>query len=254
MIKLKNVFSGYNGVTKLDNISLYIPDNRFVAVIGVNGSGKSTLLRTLANLLSFDGNIEYDNQKLVKMERNIRAKHISFLPQARDAPNITVQALIEHGRHPYLGFTKKMNSTDYLLVNQVAEQMGVQALLHRFVNTLSGGERQRVYLAMLLAQDCKYVLLDEPTTYLDINAQIEVMNLIRFMHELGKTVIVAMHDLQQAFTYAQDICILNTGKLVCYNTPDSIETKDAISSIYGLSIKKNDEPHALMQYSLFFNK
>lgn len=253
MIELNHVCVKYYDTERISKLNLRIEDNQLVAIVGQNGSGKSTLLRAMAGLLSSEGEIRYDNGLLSKMERIERAKKISYLPQVRDIPSITAEDLVAHGRHPYLGFAKKMRSQDKEMIYQAARATKIEDLLGRQVSSLSGGERQRVYLAMLLAQDCPYVLLDEPTTYLDLNAQLEILEIISQMHKMGKTVVVVMHDLPQAFSFAQKICVLQAGKVICYDSPQSTAAQQAISEIYGFSIKETKEENTLLQYTLFQN-
>ncbi len=220
MIELKRICAGYDGVDIIRRISVCVAEGKLTALIGPNGSGKSTLLRVMAGLLPAQGTISYDGIPLCQLHREERAKLVSFMPQQRDVPDISARTLVEHGRYPHLGFSKKPGEKDNAFVERAIELTHTGGLMHKKLAALSGGERQRVYLAMLLAQDCKYLLLDEPLTYLDIHAQLEMLSLIRELRDLGKTIVMAIHDLPQAFTFADCVCLLSDGQLLRVGAPE----------------------------------
>ncbi len=251
MIRLHHVSAGYGGADKLHDLSFAIPDHGFVALIGPNGCGKSTLLRVLAGLLPHRGEMDYHGVPFSSMPRNLRARRISFLPQTRNIPDIPARTLIEYGRYPHLGFSKRLSPGDDAAVERAIALSGVSFLLDRPVSSLSGGERQRVYLAMLLAQDCETLLLDEPTTFLDIHAQLEVLEAIRAMRTGGKTIVAALHDIPQAFSYAQTVCILRDGRLQYAGCPQDPAAARAVEEVFGVGIRRcGFEGGALMEYML----
>ena len=204
------------GADKLHDLSFAIPDHGFVALIGPNGCASP---RSSGYCRSAAPSEEkwITTAFLSSMPRNLRARRISFLPQTRNIPDIPARTLIEYGRYPHLGFSKRLSPGDDAAVERAIALSGVSFLLDRPVSSLSGGERQRVYLAMLLAQDCETLLLDEPTTFLDIHAQLEVLEAIRAMRTGGKTIVAALHDLPQASPTPKRYAYSGTGGC---STPD----------------------------------
>lgn len=238
MLFLDRVTAGYSGHTVLRDISLHLPRGSFTALVGKNGCGKSTLLRVMAGLIPASGSLTLDGCPLTSLPRQERARRIALLPQSRDIPPINARTLVEHGRYPHLGFGKRLRETDRMAVETAARDAGIVHLLDRPLSDLSGGERQRVYLAMLLAQDADLLLLDEPTTYLDITGQQEVMSTVAAMHRAGKTVVAALHDLPQAFSCADRVCILREGGILFDGSPDAPAAAEAVRAVFGAGIKK----------------
>ena len=180
MIKLHNITAGYNRVEIIKNINMDFEEGSITSIIGKNGCGKTTLLRTASNLLKpFRGEITIGGQDISRIPNKELAKKVSFLPQLRTVPNITVHNLVMHGRYPYLGFSRTPQKRDKEIVKKAIEHMELDNLINKNVHELSGGQRQKVYLAMILAQDTDIIFLDEPTTYLDINHQLEILEVIK---------------------------------------------------------------------------
>lgn len=199
MIRLKNIISGYSGTEIIKNIDISFEKGSITSIIGKNGCGKTTLLKTASWLLKpFSGNIMLDGESIYNIPDKKLAKKISFLPQIRIAPNISVYNLVMHGRFPYLGFPRIPHDEDRAIVENALEKLGLKKYRNKNVKELSGGERQKVYLAMVLAQDTDYIFLDEPTTYLDINHQLEILDIIKELRSMGRAVIMAIHDLNSA--------------------------------------------------------
>lgn len=183
----------------LRDFSVRFSPGKITGILGRNGCGKSTLLKTAAGLLRpMSGEVLMDGRPLGDYAPKELARQIAVLPQSREVPAITVESLVMHGRFPYLGFPRKPRPEDRQAVQRAMEQAGVEALRQKALSALSGGERQKVYLAMVLAQDTPVISMDEPTTYLDINHQFELLRLIRDWGGQGRTVLCVMHDLGQA--------------------------------------------------------
>ncbi len=170
-----------------------------------------------------------------------KAKQISYLPQTVIVPNIDIKTLVSHGRFPHLEFGRKFTDSDIEKVNNAMMLTNVKDLQNRKVSSLSGGQRQRVYLAMAIAQDTDVLLLDEPTTYLDIHYQLEIFNILLELKRLGKTVVMVLHDLQQAFTYSDYIVLMDKGGVVTIDTPLNLAKQDYIKNIFGVKIIKSEE-------------
>ena len=235
MIKLRNISAGYNKVEIIKNINVTFEEGSITSIIGKNGCGKTTLLRTASNLLKpFGGEIIIDSKDIRDYHNKGLAKKISFLPQLRTVPNITVYNLVMHGRYPYLGFSRTPQKKDKEIVEQAIERMKLKQHLSKNIQQLSGGQRQKVYIAMVLAQNTDIIFLDEPTTYLDVNHQLEILEIVKKLKEMGKTVIMVLHDLSNALTYSDKICLLNNGEVSIYDTPDAVFTSKEIEHIFNV--------------------
>ena len=180
MFELRNVSVGYDGVCVVRDVSFTAQDGQITTLVGTNGCGKTTLLKAMARQLPLlDGQILLAGHELHSYNRKEFARAAAFMPQVRNIPEITVRGLVSHGRFPYLGLSRQMTTRDKTAVEQAMQATGVARWAERDLRELSGGERQRVYLAMALAQGGDTILLDEPTTYLDVSAQFELLELMR---------------------------------------------------------------------------
>ena len=233
MIKLSNVTAGYNKVEIIKNTNIAFEEGSITSIIGKNGSGKTTLLRTASNLLKpFSGEITINDKDILDIPIKELAKKISFLPQLRTVPNITVYQLVMHGRYPYLGFSRTPKKQDKEIVEKAIENMSLNKYINKNVQELSGGQRQKVYIAMVLAQDTDIIFLDEPTTYLDINHQLEILEIVRKLKKLGKTIVMVLHDLNNALAYSDQVCLMDNGKIVIYDNPQAIYDSKEINRIF----------------------
>ena len=187
MIKLNNINAGYNKVTIIKNININFEKGSIISIIGKNGCGKSTLLITASNLLKpFSGEITINGTNISAIDRRELSKIVSFLPQHRPVPNMSVYNLVMHGRYPYLGFSRTKTQQDKDIVENAIRSMGLDPYRNKNIQELSGGERQKAYIAMILAQDTDIIFLDEPTTYLDINHHLEILEITKELKGLGK--------------------------------------------------------------------
>ena len=240
MIELKHlgkIYSSASGsVEALKDVNLTIADGEIFGIIGLSGAGKSTLVRCI-NLLErpTSGEVLVDGRPLGDYAPKELARQIAVLPQSREVPAITVESLVMHGRFPYLGFPRKPRPEDRQAVQRAMEQAGVEALRQKALSALSGGERQKVYLAMVLAQDTPVILMDEPTTYLDINHQFELLRLIRGLGGQGRTVLCVMHDLGQALEVCDEICLVERGALLAHDTAAAVFDSHAIDRVFGVT-------------------
>ena len=221
----------------LNEVTLSILRGTVTAIIGPNGSGKSTLLRTLARLLRPEtGSVLLDGAAIARMSPGQVARQIATLSQSPGAvPGMTVQELVEQGRYPHTGPLRMRSDRDRAAVERALELTSSSRFRHRLLDSLSGGERQRVWIALALAQEPRILLLDEPTTFLDVNHQIQALNLIQALNrEHGLTVVMALHDLNQASQYAERLVVLHGGRIVEEGLPTEVIREDVLASVFNV--------------------
>lgn len=238
---------GYGKKVVADNLSVAIPDGHFTAIIGPNGCGKSTLLRTLSRLMTpTQGHVYLDGEQIQRFNSKEVARRIGLLAQNATTPgDITVQELVSRGRYPHQPLFTRWRQEDDRAVQRAMEATGVADLALQSVDTLSGGQRQRAWIAMVLAQETAIMLLDEPTTWLDISYQIDVLELLSELNrEQGYTLAAVLHDLNQACRYATHLIALRDGKIVAQGAPKEIVTAELIEAVYGLRCMIIDDPVA----------
>lgn len=243
-LRAEDVTIQYDNRVISQNLSIEIPDNSFTVIIGPNACGKSTLLRTLSNLLKPSvGHVLLDGKKITQYKSKEVAKKLGLLPQASIAPDgITVANLVAHGRYPYQNLIQQWTEADEKAVSKAMELTNTSDLANRYVDELSGGQRQRVWIAMLLAQQTPLLLLDEPTTYLDIAHQIELLELFKDLNEQGNTLVAVLHDLNHAARYATHLIAMRAGEVIAQGNPSDIVTEDLIEKVFGLQCKVIDDP------------
>lgn len=238
MIELKHVSAGYGKNTVLRDVSLAFEKGRLTSVIGVNGCGKSTLLKAVLGMLPLSGGeITVDGRPLGAMTRNETARRIAYLAQGKDTPDMTVEQLVLHGRFPHLRYPRRYTEHDRALAFAAMERVGIADAAASPLYTLSGGMRQNAYIAMALAQGTDYVLLDEPTTYLDISHQLELMKQLRALADSGKGIAAVMHDLPLALTFSDRVVLLNDGRVAASGTPEQVCRLEMLENIFGVAVK-----------------
>lgn len=237
MLQFKNVSAGYEGQPILEHIDFSIPCRSITTLVGPNGCGKTTLLKTAAGQLpAIAGQILLNGTPVQTFDRKEFARHVAVLPQVRDVPAITVQGLVSHGRYPHLGFSRQLRAEDKRIVQQAMERTGVAQWADRDLRELSGGERQRAYIAMALAQDTELILLDEPTTFLDIGRQFALLELLQDLNREGKTILMVLHDLNHALRYSHNIALLADGQLRQFGTPHALLESGQLEQVFGIRI------------------
>ncbi|SFD22190.1 ABC transporter ATP-binding protein [Bacillus sp. UNCCL81] len=242
----ENITIKYDNLVISRNLSVQIPDGSFTVIVGPNGCGKSTLLRTLSNLLKpSEGQILLDGKAITSYKSKEVARKLGLLPQSSTAPDgITVANLIAHGRYPYQSLIRQWTDEDEAAVISAMELTNTSDLSHRYVDELSGGQRQRVWVAMILAQQTPMLLLDEPTTYLDIAHQIELLELFKDLNQQGNTLVAVLHDLNHAARYADNIIAMKDGQVIAQGDPREIITAKLVEEVFGLKCIIIDDPVA----------
>ncbi|PVU82739.1 Fe(3+)-dicitrate ABC transporter ATP-binding protein [Cellulomonas sp. WB94] len=234
----------YDHAVVVQDLSVTIPRGSFAVVIGPNGCGKSTLLRAFARTLPpRSGRVLLDGVPLSRLRTRDVARRLALLPQAPLAPDaITVGDLVARGRYPHQGLLRQWSPADEVAVASALAATEVTDLRGRLVSELSGGQRQRVWLAMALAQETDLLLLDEPTTFLDIAHQVEVMDLCARLHEDGRTLVAVLHDLNQAARYATHLIAMKDGRVVAQGAPADVVTAEGVEEIFGLGCRVIADP------------
>lgn len=242
MFELRHASVGYEGTPVLRDISFTAQDGQITALVGTNGCGKTTLLKAIARQLPLlNGEILLQGQPIQSFDRKAFARAAAFMPQVRNIPEISVRGLVSHGRFPYLGLSRQMTTRDRAAVEQAMQATGVAQWAERDLRELSGGERQRVYLAMALAQGGDAILLDEPTTYLDVSAQFELLELLRTLADQGKTLLLVLHDLAQALQYSDRVAVVAEGRLLAFDSPANLFEQKILDRVFGVTLCRAPE-------------
>lgn len=239
MIALKNLRAGYPNRPVLEGVDLDFRPGEVLAILGPNGCGKSTLLRTSNGLLAKSGGeVLVDGVPLEELAPREIAKKVAYLPQSRSVPNITAGRMVLHGRFPYLSYPRRYRREDHEMVKRALDWVGAADLASRPLPELSGGQRQKVYLAMALAQQAPTLLMDEPTTFLDVGHQLEVMAAARRLAQEGRAVVMAVHDLPLAMRGADDIALLDGGRLAAWGTAEEVYASGALDRAFGVALRR----------------
>ncbi|MGO2140031.1 MAG: ABC transporter ATP-binding protein [Leucobacter sp.] len=240
----RDVSLGYSDDPVIQGLTLEVPDDSFTIIIGPNACGKSTLLRGLARLLRpSSGSVLLDGSEIHKQKSKEVAKRLGLLPQSSLAPDgITVADLVARGRFPHQNAMRTWSSADEAAVSGAMAATNVTELSKRLVDELSGGQRQRVWVAMALAQQTGHLLLDEPTTFLDIAHQIDLMELFAELHRGGSTLVAVLHDLNHAARYATHLVAMRDGEIVAQGEPREIITESIVEQVYDLPCRVITDP------------
>lgn len=239
MIELKGLTVGYGGKTVIREVSMAFQPGRVTVLLGPNGCGKSTLMKTTLGLLPRQGGeILYDGVDLERLTTRQVARKAAYLAQSREIPSITVRRMVLHGRFPYLGYPRRYRAEDYTAAAKALEWAGAAELADRPVQELSGGQRQKVYLAMALAQDTETVFMDEPIAYLDVRHQLEVMAVSRRLADMGRAVVLVLHDLSLALRDADQLAVLADGTLRQVGTPEEVFAGGELDRAFGVAVRR----------------
>lgn len=247
LLSTRRLTLAYDGTSIIMNLDLAIPAGKITTLVGPNGCGKSTLLRGLARLLKpRSGTVNLDGTDIFKLSSKAVAKRLGILPQGPVAPEgLTVRDLVAQGRYPYQNWLQQWSKEDERLVEQALATTGMTPLADRALDTLSGGQRQRAWIAMALAQDTEILLLDEPTTFLDLAHQVEVLDLLYELNQTeGRTIVMVLHDLNQACRYADYLVAVREGQVWAQGVPAQVMTEAMVREVFGLECRIVTDPVA----------
>ncbi|MGO5137625.1 ABC transporter ATP-binding protein [Clostridium butyricum] len=256
-ISVRNLSVSYEDNNIIEDMDLSIPKGMITIIIGSNGCGKSTLLKTIARINKpKNGDIFINNKNIKKIKEKDIAKEVAFLPQGPVCPSgLTVRELVAYGRFPHQKLIGGLNSHDKEIIDWAINETGLSDFKDREVENLSGGQRQRAWIAMTLAQETDIIMLDEPTTYLDMSYQLEVLEVLEKLNkEKNITVVIVLHELNNACRFANNIVGLKKGKIICEGKPIDVINKSTLKEIYGINAtltnSENGEYPICMQYEL----
>ncbi|WP_112181701.1 ABC transporter ATP-binding protein [Paraliobacillus zengyii] len=244
-IATKDLTLGYGDDVIIEDLNMTVPKGEITVFIGANGCGKSTLLRSMARLLKpKEGGVVLNGENIAKMPTKEVARQLSILPQSPISPEgLTVQDLVKQGRHPYKSIFNKWSSEDDDAVNEALESTNMMDLKYRAVDSLSGGQRQRAWIAMILAQKTDTILLDEPTTYLDMTHQIEILDLLFELNEKhNSTIVMVLHDLNLACRYAHHIVAIKDKKVHVQGKPEEIISCNMVHDVFQMKCDVTYDP------------
>lgn len=243
-LSIDGLSAGYTSAPILHNLTLTLPAGKITALLGPNGCGKSTLLRCCSRLLKPKiGKVMLGNDDLAALSARQLGQRLALLPQQHSVPEgISVRELVGYGRSPWLNLFGRPGSADLERVQAAIDEVQIGNLAEKQVSTLSGGQRQRAFLAMTLAQDTPLLLLDEPTTWLDINHQVELLLLLRRQQQQGKTVVTVLHDLNQASRYCDHLVLIMAGQVVASGTPEQVMTPELLHQVFSINAEIHADP------------
>lgn len=242
MVEIRDLSAGYGKREILRGVSLSMRPGTVTTLLGSNGCGKSTLLKAMLGTADiFGGDILLDGESARQMSATALAQKMAYLPQSKNTPDITVGTLVLHGRFPYLSYPRRYRREDYAFADAALRQMGIEDLAEERLQVLSGGQRQKVYIAMALAQQAGLIMMDEPTTYLDIGQQFRFARLARELAQQGKTLLLVLHDLPLALQISDTLAVLEEGKLGFVGAPAGIMDSDVLQRVFGVRLAVREE-------------
>jgi len=255
-LEIESIRVGYENKTIVHGLSLQIPDGKITTIIGSNGCGKSTLLKAITRILKHEsGQVILDGQNISKMKTKELAKELAILPQSPEsAHGLTVEELVSYGRFPYQKGFGNLSQKDKDVIDWALQVTKTEDFRVQSVDALSGGQRQRVWIAMALAQETDIIFLDEPTTYLDMAHQLEVLELLyRLNEEQGRTIVMVLHDLNQAARFSDYIVALSQGELVKFGTAEEVMVPEVLKKVFNIDAVIGQDPRTNKPMCITYN-
>ena len=249
MITFHNVCAGYQGIEVLHDINLTLERGKVTVIAGPNGCGKSTLLKALVRLNPHSvGEILVNGTKIEQYSQIKLAREIAYLPQNRNVPEITVLKMVLHGRFPYLSYPRRYCKEDIEKAKEALCWAGIKDLAEQRMSSLSGGTRQKVYIAMAIAQDTPIILMDEPTSFLDISHQLRLMELAKELANKGKAVVLVLHDLSLAMRTADVMVVMKEGRILQTGSPEQVYQTDVLQKAFDVSVMQVDTKYGIQYF------
>ncbi|MBQ8599089.1 MAG: ABC transporter ATP-binding protein [Oscillospiraceae bacterium] len=249
MLDIQKLCGGYADGEVLHGVDLHIPAGKVTVITGPNGCGKSTLLKTLVGINpKTSGQILVDGRSSDSYSSQELARKIAYLAQNRQVPDITALKMVLHGRFPYLSYPRRYRPEDWAIARKAMETMGIEDLAERSMNSLSGGTRQKVYIAMALVQDTPMILMDEPTTFLDVAHQLQMMEQARFLADSGKAVVMVLHDLGLALRTADVLAVMDQGKIAVCGEPQEVYESGCLQQVFGIELRRYETEDGWQYY------
>lgn len=239
LLSAEKISSGYGGKKILDNVSLGFESGKVTVIVGPNGCGKSTLLKTLIRLVPLtSGRIIANGNDAEKMTSSELARIVAYIPQKKNIPDLSVMTMVLHGRFAHLSYPRRYRKEDIAIAREALKTAELSELAEANMSELSGGTQQRVFLAMALAQSSPVILMDEPTSFMDISYQKKFMELSRRLADGGKAVVMVLHDLPAALKYADNIIVISAGKIAACGTAEEIFQNKILDGVFGITMKR----------------
>ena len=249
MIEIKDMHTGYTREDTFLYPQLSFEEGKIVSVMGANGCGKSTLLKAVAGIIAYKGSIKIDGSESKNLLSKERARRVAYLPQVLRAVNIDVETLCTHGRFAWHGNMRRLSKKDREMIDKALQITEMVEFRHKNIRELSGGERQRAYLSMAIAQDAPMILLDEPTTFMDIAVQRRFFQIIRRLAAEGHGIVMVSHNIEQSLSCSDMVCLIEDRKVRAFDTPEKIiEKSNLMRDIFGTHFKKSDDKNLLYPY------
>lgn len=249
MIELRNVCAGYHGIEVLHHINLTIEKGKIMVLVGPNGCGKSTLLKTFLRLNPLSsGKILINGMAIEQYSSMKLAREIAYLPQSRTVPEITVLKMVLHGRFPYLSYPRRYRKEDLEKAREALNWAGLEELAEKNMSSLSGGTRQKVYIAMAIAQDTPVILMDEPTSFLDISHQLRLLELARELAREGKAVVLVLHDLSIAMRTADVLVVMKEGRILQTGSPKQVYQSGVLQEAFDVRVMQVDTEYGAQYF------
>ncbi len=251
LLSAKNLYAGYHGKEILHDVSIDFPKGKITVIAGKNGCGKSTLLKTLIRLLpKTKGDIFAGGTAIEELSSAALARRVSYLPQNKPIPDLTVMTMVLHGRFAHLGYPRHYSETDFAIARDALQVTDLTEYADEYVARLSGGTQQRVFLAMALAQSAPVILMDEPTSFMDLSYQIKFMQLCRKLADQGKAVVMVLHDLPAALKYADQIVVMSNGAIVSSGEPRTVFESGVLNQVFDIQLERIETPHGVVYYEI----
>lgn len=248
LLSSENLCAGYRREV-LYNVSADFAGGEITSIVGPNGSGKSTLLKALIGLVpKSGGSVLVGGTPIENLNAAAVARRVAYLPQSKRIPELSVMTMVLHGRFAHLSYPRRYRREDIAAAERALSAMGLSGMAGESISTLSGGTQQRVFLAMALAQDSPVILMDEPTSFMDISHRIKLMELCRELADSGRAVVTVLHDLPMALRYSDKIAVLSEGVLRAVGSPEEVFRSGILDEVFGIRLKRTDTETGLLYY------